>query len=395
MSIRAAMSRFPVPLLIVLLAVFGSPAVAASSSSGAHPLGCADAWKKMSPPSPADGGQATFYDVDGTGRGDVWAVGRSDGGSWVHALIDHWDGHAWTEFAVADAGDSAALHSVAVLSPTDAWAVGWDFDPHTGRYRGLAEHWDGVAWSGVAVPAPGNEVFLYGVAAASAARVIAVGQFSKERVTRTLAIRLRDGAWHTMVTLSADPYSFLQGVAMNGRSDAWAVGGSTGPGGPHVLALHWDGHVWSDTGAPDPGVYRNLMLGVDAIAPDDVWAVGSSENADATRWWSAWHWDGTSWTAYEAGEPGTAMDLQAVSHLAPDDVRMVGNLPIGTSPMRAAHWDGTELSVDTVPALAPNREGHLYGSAVIAGQLWAAGAVSNSHSHQTVRGLIARRCPAA
>jgi hypothetical protein len=132
---------------------------------------------------------------------------------------------------------------------------------------------------------------------------------------------------------------------------------------------------------------------VDEIAPDDVWAVGSSESADSTRWWNAWHWDGSHWTTYELDDPDQAVDLQAVTHFAPDDVRMVGLAPFGTSTMRAARWDGTELSADTVPALPSNREGQLYGSAVIAGQLWAAGAVFNTH--QTVRGLIARRCPGA
>jgi hypothetical protein len=390
---RAAVSRFPVLLFTLLLAAIGSP-VAASAVTPSQTLACGDSWKTLTPPPPAGGGVATFFDVDGSSRSDVWVVGFSEEGFLRKALIDHWNGSTWTEFAVGEPGDFSTLRSVAVISATDAWAVGWKGNPNTGAPEGLAEHWDGAAWTEVAVPEPGVETHLFGVAAASPTRVIAVGQYLKHSITKTLAIRLRDGVWHRMTTPSVDNYSALQAVAVGGRRDAWAVGGSSGSGGSHVLALHWDGHSWVDTGAPNPGVYRNWLNGVDAIAPDDVWAVGSSENSDATRWWSAWHWDGTAWTAYEAGGTGNALDLQAVAHRAADDVRMVGTLAYGLSPMQAAHWDGSALSLDSVPALGPHYGGHLYGAAVIRGQLWAAGGIFNARRYFELRGLIARRCPA-
>jgi hypothetical protein len=396
MSVRTAVFRFRVVLALVLIASLGFPAAAAGATS-AEPLVCSDAWNTMSPPRPADGGVATFSDVEGTGRGDVWLVGHSSSApASTHALIQHWNGSGWREYAAGGVGEHASLQSVTVVSRTNAWAAGWDIDPGGLHYRTLVEHWDGVAWTRQPTPTRGGDVMLFGIAASSSTRAIAVGEFSKSFHHGALALRLRSGSWHTMDVPQVGDTSLLQSVSMGGRRDAWAVGGSVVSGGErHVLVLHWDGSSWTDAGAPDPGVFRNFLNGVDEIAPDDVWAVGSSENADATRWWNAWHWDGSNWTTYELDDPGESVDLQAVTHFAPDDVRMVGLAPFGTSTMRAARWDGAELSADTVPVLPPNREGQLYGSAVIAGQLWAAGAVFNTHSHQTMRGLIARRCPGA
>jgi hypothetical protein len=142
-------------------------------------------------------------------------------------------------------------------------------------------------------------------------------------------------------------------------------------------------------------VFRNFLNGVDEIAPDDVWAVGSSENSDATRWWNAWHWDGSHWTTYELDDPDETVDLQAVTHFAPDDVRMVGLAPFGASTMRAARWDGSALSADSVPTLPATRLGHLFGTSVIGGQLWAVGEKISAKTFAQERGLVARRCPGA
>jgi hypothetical protein len=392
---RTSTSRRCAPFLVVAVASALFSATTSSLASPA-PLACGDAWRIMSPPPPSDGGRATYYDVAGTGRADVWIVGGTGQTGSSHALIQHWDGDAWTELPAGGTQLNATLHSVAVVSRTNAWAVGWDYDPVQHRFEGLMEHWDGTSWTRQPTPDHGLEVFLNGVAAISSTRAIAVGESSTFSSTKTVAIRLRNGVWHSMTTPPLGPYSSLSAVSMRGRADAWAVGTRLDPGSNrHVVALHWDGDTWSDMGAPDPGVFRNALNGVDEIAPNDVWAVGSSENDDATRWWSAWHWDGSGWTTSELTGDDNVADLQAVAHFAPDDVRMVGVAPFGTSPMRAARWDGATLVPDSVPSLRPTREGHLYGAAVIGGRLWAVGDVTNATTFAQVRGLVARRCPGA
>ena len=114
---------------------------------------------------------------------------------------------------------------VTVLSPCDAWAVG--FDQNTGGLdQTLIEHWDGTAWT--VVPSPnvaGLNNQLYAVRADSA-------------------------------------------------TDIWAVGESFATGADQTLILHWDGHTWAQVASPDPGG-RAYLEAVRAVSPTDAWAVGS------------------------------------------------------------------------------------------------------------------------
>ena len=68
--------------------------------------------------------------VDGTGPGDVWAVGYTGSTS----LIRHYDGTTWQPVSTPDIG---VIRGVTAIAPNDAWAVG-DLG---------AIHWDGSSWT--------------------------------------------------------------------------------------------------------------------------------------------------------------------------------------------------------------------------------------------------------
>jgi hypothetical protein len=55
-------------------------------------------------------------------------------------LVAHWNGTRWTGVASPNPGGSF-LNAVSALSPSDAWAVGYD---NTGT---LILHWDGTSWT--------------------------------------------------------------------------------------------------------------------------------------------------------------------------------------------------------------------------------------------------------
>jgi len=80
--------------------------------------------------------------------------------------------------------------------------------------------------------------------------------------------------------------------------------------------------------------------------------VGGTRKAssDATRWWAAWHRNGSGWTTYEIDDTDHVVELHAAAHVSADDVRIVGVALFGLSPMRTARWDGGSLSPDSVPA---------------------------------------------
>ena len=151
---------------------------AAGSSTLGNPLTVrwdGRAWKRV----PAPGGDhltspegGYLNDVAAVSADDTWAVGA---GMFNRALIEYWDGAAWTRVPSPDPGGGTVLNGVAALSATSAWAVGGTND--TGQT--VIEHWDGDAWTLVPSPTPvGTSSDLYGVAAPSAASAWAVGSSS-------------------------------------------------------------------------------------------------------------------------------------------------------------------------------------------------------------------------
>jgi hypothetical protein len=54
---------------------------------------------------------------------DAWAVGYTTGHSVSNTLIERWDGAAWTQYQSPNPGTgNATLQGVGALSATDAWA---------------------------------------------------------------------------------------------------------------------------------------------------------------------------------------------------------------------------------------------------------------------------------
>lgn len=89
-----------------------------------------------------------------------WSVGRSPAGKSVHALtgvsmtsptdgwaltdssgVEHWNGGRWKAVTTPNAGRFARLYAIDALSATDAWVVG------AKEGDALVEHWDGSAWT--------------------------------------------------------------------------------------------------------------------------------------------------------------------------------------------------------------------------------------------------------
>ena len=84
-----------------------------------------------------------FGDITALADDDVWLVGYCNHGialpSHTYASVDHWNGSSWRSVRNHVRG---FLHGVDGTSSDDVWAVGDDFDGNA-----LIEHWDGSAWS--------------------------------------------------------------------------------------------------------------------------------------------------------------------------------------------------------------------------------------------------------
>jgi hypothetical protein len=216
-------------------------------------------------------------------------------------------------------------------------------------------------------PAPGG---LTDVAVLSPTEVWAVGPDGEVGPgSHALTQRFHDGAWEAAraVDGSTGPgaINHLAGVAAIASDDVWAVGmtaeiyplSPTDPG--RALVEHWDGRSWSLVPAPSPSSIESRLHAVSGVASDDVWAVGHRvEGTIAIP--MIQHWDGTEWSIVpnpEVVEGGNGGDLEDVIAFASDDVWAVGSQPSG---VLIEHWDGSRWSVVDAPDIGE----HAYLTAI-------------------------------
>ena len=262
------------------------------------------AWTQVPSPSPTPGGY--LNGVATASPGNAWAVGLiGDGpgagtGPADRTLIEHWDGHAWTQVPSPAPQPAGGLNSVAVTSPTDAWAVGWTGtgSDSGGTSGALIEHWDGHAWARVPSPghAPGTRTVLNAVAAASPRNAWAVGSTGAGDTNRAFIVHWDGTAWQRVDAPTPVPGVSLLGVAATSPHNAWAVGqtafkGACGPTCATVIE-HWDGSAWTLVPSPNPpSVLVNVLLGVAVTSPRNAWAVGTNDYQSTL----IVRWNGQAW----------------------------------------------------------------------------------------------------
>jgi hypothetical protein len=248
---------------------------------------------------------------------DAWAVGNTDVLDYqTRTLIEHWDGQRWS---VVPSANMQARHSellgVVAVAADDVWAVGGS-DP--GRdWQPLIEHWDGRGWS--LVGGATSHGYAYGLAKvprdhSAGADLFAMGD--QDSQSKRVVLQHWDGFKWTVVPGSAFEGGVGSGVDGTSSHDLWAVG-IIGPG-PDVA--HWNGVKWSEEEipfrhfAPRYNKRQNSGLyGVFAITPANVWAVGFGIE----------HWNGKRWKLL-AREKGA--ELSAVDGSSARDVWAVGDV---------------------------------------------------------------------
>lgn len=230
-------------------------------------------------------------------------------------LVEHWDGNAWTRVAIAGGGQ---LDTVAAIAPNDVWAFG----TYTSRSP-IAEHWDGNAWHRVALPAPSGaqDVGLQDVSADATDDVWLVGYWEGPTgpPVRPLVEHWDGTAWRIVPSATTSGYARLWGVHALSPTNVWAVG-AYGVAFRHQIVLrtlvqHWDGTRWTRVASPNPrsagprrAALNYSLTAVDATSATNAWAVGSytfyAANRNHTAHTLVLHWDGTAWTQVSSPSPG-------------------------------------------------------------------------------------------
>lgn len=355
-----------------ILIVFGMLLAA----GGARAQDICGAWNHSPTPNPNE-----FYSqlrgVAAISAADVWAVGQYDSlaGTYtplMRALTAHWNGSSWTMVPTPAVGPSGTtLMGVAAAGPSDVWAVG--YSNTYGTPQTLVQRWNGAQWSVVPSPVIAGGSSLEAVTLASADDAWAVGYRAGglpdyAATVVTLAVHWNGTAWSAVPSPNVSNRSNeLVAVSAVSSDDVWAVGNSRNIGELFQnLVMHWNGADWTIVPTPNAANAENELYAVAAIASDDVWAVGRSN--DGIRERSVFlHWDGSAWTSVPGPGGGEAVTGSgALVALASDDVWAVGNT--------VAHWDGSSWSLAPNPVVPGALGLSLVGASKVgACDVWAAG----------------------
>src|SRR5438552_13620897 len=115
------------------------------------------------------------------------------------------------------------------------------------------------------------------------------------------------------------------------------------------------GLMWRVVTSPNPGSSEDFSLGVAAVAPNDVWAVGIYTDNPIGRTLTM-HWNGTAWTHIPSPNVGTADGFAGAAAISSNDVCAVGNTNTATvyAQTLTEHCDGTHWSVIPSPNRGPS-----------------------------------------
>jgi hypothetical protein len=333
----------------------------------------------------------------------VWAVGSTATGK---PLAERWNGRTWKQVPAASpqAATESLLNSVAAAGPSSTWAVGYY---NTGKtIKTLIERWNGRTWVRVPSPNPGgvHGSFLLGVAAAGPSSAWAVGYFSTGKTIKTLIERWNGRTWAQVRSPSpSGPYarSALNGVAIAGKSSAWAVGYYFGPP-VRPLIEHWNGRAWKMVRSPNPGGHAGGQLNaVTTTGPSGAWAAGNmgTKTVDEPL---IERWNGRTWKRVTSPRPAKSRggNLTAITARSPADAWAAGYYFADTNTDPAVftlieRWNGHAWKQEpspspggTITSGADQSTLHAV-CAVSLSQAWAAGSYSSGNPKGKI--LIERR----
>jgi Phosphoesterase family len=283
-----------------------------------------------------------------------------------------------------------SLGAIAGSSPTDIWAVG-DFLPdaeHSNQDVTLtfAEHYNGTKWTVVRTPNTGpNFNSFYGLTAIDG-DAWAVGEHLNDAYQDRALVESWNGTeWRIdNVPQPGSVRDMLFGASALSPSDVWVVGDQEGADGKfETLAEHWNGSSWTVMPTPGPGSSGNHLYAVEALSPDDVWAVGQQLGAAAPDRGLVEHWNGAVWSVVPSPSPATAselLDAVTVAPGTPDHVWVAGEAdsPRGGGKPLVEELGSGGWTVDRLPPAPGGSDwSNLYGLAQSGGSVWAVGTTIN------------------
>ncbi len=282
-------------------------------------------------PGPVTGGAVALWGIAAVSADDIWAVG-----TWSNNVLGtitfHYTNGQWQVVSTPHVGDSTTpnyLLAVSAASANDVWAVG--YYTVANLHRTLTLHYANGQWQ--VVPSPnvsegsvGNG--LMGVKALSADDVWAVGFLDSAGHGSSLTMHYTNGAWQVVSSpdvgaLATDLYA-VDAIA---PGDVWAVGQAyNSPQQSQTLTIHYTNGGWQVVPSPSVGVGRNQLKGIAALADNDVWAVGSYTNNGASTYSLIMHYINGVWQVVPSPNVGTGHNVLAgIAAVSPTDIWAAGH----------------------------------------------------------------------
>lgn len=368
---RQDISMFSVRTLIcsalapIVIAGCSASSVVPASSAAQSPaipmatktVACGSGWQVVPAIDVAEkyGDYNSLNGVTALSPTNIWAVGqyhRFASGAWDHTLIEHWNGKHWIRVSSPNSAiKSNILTSVAAVNSNDIWAVGYSQQVNT--YYALIEHWDGKTWS--IVPTGSQLGYLTGVTVAGPDDVVAVG--STNYVGNGIVYRWNG---HTLKSTKFSGAEILNGVTAISPNDIWVVGfEQIQEPGDNSFAIHYDGKRWTRYPTPNPlqGHYsdQNWLTSVAAVASNNVWATGVERDVDYGELDKTFslHWNGKQWQLVSTPNPSTYYnDLWSSVAQSNGAVEAIGQSSITPATFQplAASWSASKWVAATMPA---------------------------------------------
>jgi hypothetical protein len=280
---------------------------------------------------------------------DVWGVGYDyDNG---RGTILHWNGTQWSTTGPV-LTDTINLYDIEMVSPTEGWVVGYNFNSTISDYEPVILRYDGTNWTSVASPFPNG--FLFRLSAPTPGEVWVTGQ---NNTNFKVGVYRYNGTWTSYPDVGGD------NVFMLSASEGWATN--------YGFIYHWDGTDWTfedyadfyvsglsgasgqawAVGAADTiltrsssgtwskqhgGPTTNALYAASAVSPDEMWAVGS--NGIILRY------SGGTWQQVPGGSNTYLSDIQMLS--STEGYAVGGDFSDNGEIIR---WDGTVWKTVAIP----------------------------------------------
>lgn len=230
--------------------------------------------------------------------------------AWESSIL-RWDGRRWTE----ETKVPYWLHGIDMLNEDEGWAVGQNYMAGVHRKNGK---WTEVDRAVPRVP--------------YMSEVSAINEDDAWMAGGGGEIFTYNGAkWD--VFIAPDVMKTIRSMDMLDANTGWVVGGGWDTESEQKetvpMIASYDGKQW----ASDESPVDELWYGVDAVADDDAWAVGSNG--------AIIHWDGSAWKSVESPAKNRLSDVAMAS--ARD------GWAVGDEPGVALHWDGKAWSRVRLP----------------------------------------------